>query len=236
MQSYLLCGAARMRELVDAARARAARRERKARLRDRDRSIDALAPTNFLLGNPAALKRAFETGGASLARGARNFLDDVAHERRHAAAGRPSARSSSARTSRRRPGKVVFRNELIELIQYAPQTETVHEVPLLCSPPWINKYYVMDLAPERSFVEWAVQHGHTVFAISYRNPDASMRDVTLDDYLRDGPLAALDAVEEITGADEVNIVGALPRRHAHGDAARATSRAGGDIAFAPRRC
>ena len=105
------------------------------------------------------------------------------------------------------PGKVVFRSDLIEVLQYAPQTETVYEVPLLCSPPWINKYYVMDLAPQRSFIEWAVQHGHTVFAISYRNADASMRGVTLDDYLVNGPSAALDAVEEITGADEVNIVG-----------------------------
>ena len=89
----------------------------------------------------------------------------------------------------------------MELIQYAPQTETVHEVPLLLSPPWINKYYIMDLAPGRSFVEWAVAHGHTVFAISYRNPDASMRDVGLDDYLLRGPYDALDVIADITGAE-----------------------------------
>jgi polyhydroxyalkanoate synthase len=105
------------------------------------------------------------------------------------------------------PGKVVFRNDLIELIQYEPQTDTVFDVPLVCSPPWINKYYVMDLAPKRSFVEWAVQHGHTTFAISYRNPDESMRDVRLDDYLINGPRAALEAMEEITGSTQTNIVG-----------------------------
>ena len=168
--------------------------------------VDALAPTNVLPGNPAALKRAFETGGASLLRGARNFVTDVVTNK-----GMPRQVDRSAFTIGKdlaaTPGKVVFRNDLIELLQYAPQTETVYEVPLLCSPPWINKFYVMDLAPQRSFIEMAVQKGHTVFAISYRNADASMRDVTLDDYLVNGPSAALDAVEEITGAVEVNIVG-----------------------------
>jgi polyhydroxyalkanoate synthase len=102
---------------------------------------------------------------------------------------------------------VVFRNRLIELIQYAPQTDTVYDTPLLLSPPWINKYYVMDLAPGRSFAEWALQHGHTVFAISYRNPDETLRDVGMDDYLADGLMAALDAMAEITGAPEANVVG-----------------------------
>ena len=92
------------------------------------------------------------------------------------------------------PSKVVFRNELMELLQYEPQTDTVHEVPLLCSPPWINKYYIMDLAPQRSFIEWAVQHGRTVFAISYRNPTAEMASTTMDDYLISGPQQALDVV------------------------------------------
>jgi polyhydroxyalkanoate synthase subunit PhaC len=95
----------------------------------------------------------------------------------------------------------------MELIQYSPQTDQVHAVPLLASPPWINKYYVMDLAPGRSFFEWAVQHHRTVFAISYRNPDETMRDLTLDDYLIQGPRMALDIVVEITGAETVDIVG-----------------------------
>jgi polyhydroxyalkanoate synthase len=98
------------------------------------------------------------------------------------------------------PGKVVYRNRLFELIQYAPQTATVHSVPLLCSPPFINKYYIMDLAPGRSFVEWAVKNGHTTFCMSYRNPDESLRDVGLGDYLLEGPLEALRVVKEITGS------------------------------------
>ena len=105
------------------------------------------------------------------------------------------------------PGKVVFKNELMELIQYAPQTPKVHAIPVLASPPWINKYYVMDLAPGRSFLEWAVQHERTVFAISYRNPDASMGGTTLDDYLIHGPREALDVIAEITGAPKIDIIG-----------------------------
>jgi polyhydroxyalkanoate synthase len=168
--------------------------------------LDALAPTNFLLTNPAALKRVFETGGTSLAAGAANFLYDVRTN-----GGRP--RQVDMRPFKigqniaATPGKVVFRNDLMELIQYAPQTERVRSVPVLASPPWINKYYIMDLAPGRSFLEWAVQHERTVFAISYRNPDASMSGVTLDDYLIHGPRAALDVISDITGAPKIDIIG-----------------------------
>ncbi len=168
--------------------------------------LDALAPTNFLLTNPAAIKRALETGGASVAAGARLFLDDLVNN-----GGRP--RQVDTRPFRvgvnlaATPGKVVFKNDLMELIQYAPQTPAVRAVPVLASPPWINKYYVMDLAPGRSFCEWAVQHERTVFAISYRNPDASMGGVTLDDYLIHGPREALDVIAEITGAPKIDIIG-----------------------------
>ena len=169
-------------------------------------AFDALAPTNFLATNPAALKRAFETGGASLFAGARNFLDDLAYN-----GGRPrqvdTAPFELGRNLAATPGQVVFRNELMELIQYAPQGKRVRSVPLLASPPWINKYYVMDLAPGRSFIEWAVQHRRTVFAISYRNPDASMKGVTLDDYLIHGPRTALDVISDITGSPTIDIVG-----------------------------
>jgi polyhydroxyalkanoate synthase subunit PhaC len=168
--------------------------------------MDAVSPTNFLPTNPAALKLAFETGGGSVVAGARNFVDDLVHNK-----GRP-------RQVDRRPfvlgknlaateGKVVYRSHLMELIQYEPQTPEVHAIPMLMSPAWINKYYIMDLAPGRSFNEWAVQHGQTVFAISYRNPDPSMRGVTLDDYLIGGPKAALDVICDITGSDKVNITG-----------------------------
>jgi len=169
-------------------------------------ALDALAPTNFLPTNPAALKRAFETGGASVAAGVRNFLDDLVHN-----GGRPRQVDTTpfelGRNLAATPGQVVFRNDLIELIQYAPQRKRVRSVPLLASPPWINKYYVMDLAPGRSFIEWAVKHRRTVFAISYRNPDASMSDVTLDDYLVHGPRTALDVITDITGAPKIDIVG-----------------------------
>jgi len=169
-------------------------------------AFDALAPTNFLATNPAALKMAFDTSGASVLAGARNFLDDLARN-----GGRPRQVDTSSfevgRNLAATPGRIVFQNDLMELIQYAPQSERVRAVPLLASPPWINKYYIMDLAPSRSFLEWAVTHQRTVFAISYRNPDASMRDVTLDDYLIHGPRIALDVISDITGAPTIDIAG-----------------------------
>ncbi|HEY2958526.1 MAG TPA: alpha/beta fold hydrolase [Actinomycetota bacterium] len=167
--------------------------------------VDAAAPTNQLWGNPAAIRRAYETGGQSLVKGLATFLDDVAGQRGPQKV--PEDALQVGKDLAVTPGKVVFRNQLMELIQYEPQTDAVHETPLLLSPPWINKYYIMDLAPGRSLVEWAVKHGHTVFTASYKNPDASMRDVRLDDYLVSGPRAALDVVEDVTGARQVNMVG-----------------------------
>jgi polyhydroxyalkanoate synthase subunit PhaC len=171
-----------------------------------DLMLDAMAPTNFLPSNPAALKRAFDTGGASLVAGMRQFLDDLRNN-----GGKPRQVDTSGfevgRNLAVTPGKVVFRNHLMELLQYEPQTEQVHATPLLASPPWINKYYVMDLAPGRSFIEWAVQHGRTVFAISYINPTADMAKTTMDDYLIHGPQTALDVISEITGSETIDIVG-----------------------------
>ena len=168
--------------------------------------VAALAPTNYLVTNPAAVKRAFETGGTSVLAGIRNFLDDLRNNN-----GMPRQVDTRpfeiGRNLAATPGKVVFRNDLMELIQYAPQTPQVKSVPVLASPPWINKYYIMDLAPGRSFLEWAITHERTVFAISYRNPDPSMRGVTLDDYLVHGPQAALDVITDITGAPKIDIVG-----------------------------
>ena len=203
LQGYLLWGRL-IHELVDTAGLADADGE-KARF-TAELVVDALAPTNFLATNPTAQKRALETGGMSLVRGFRNFLDDVATND-----GLPKQVDPSAFTVGKdlavTPGKVVLRNDLMELIQYAPTTETVYETPILLSPPWINKYYIMDLAPGRSFVQWAVEHGHTVFTISYRNPGPAERDLTLDDYLLRGPIAALDAVREITGVEKANVVG-----------------------------
>lgn len=166
--------------------------------------MDALAPSNVPWLNPAVIKEATESGGSSLVQGLQNFIDDVKNN-----GGMPRQVDTSKFTIGGNlaitPGRVVFRNELIELIAYDPQTEQVHERPLLCCPPWINKYYIMDLAPGRSFVQWAVRHGHQAFMISYRNPDTSMANFTMDDYLRLGPLAAIDAIERITGAQKINI-------------------------------
>lgn len=168
--------------------------------------LSASAPPNFFFSNPAAIKAAYESAGRSALTGARNFLRDLVMNQ-----GRPLQVVPGALQVGRdlavTPGKVVFRNELMELLQYEPQTDTVHEVPLLLSPPWINKYYLLDLAPGRSLVEWAVRQGHTVFVISYRNPDKAMHAVSLDDYLVSGPQAALDVMESITGQSQVNVLG-----------------------------
>ncbi len=166
---------------------------------------DALSPTNFFPTSPEALIRAFETGGSSMVAGTKNRMRDLLEN-----GGWPTMVDKSkfavGENMALTPGKVVFRNDLIELIQYDAQTEQVHEMPLLYNPAWINRYYILDLAPGKSFIEWAVQHGHTVFAISYRNPDESMRDVTFEDYMTDGPMAAIQVVQEVTGQKKVNMI------------------------------
>jgi polyhydroxyalkanoate synthase subunit PhaC len=171
-----------------------------------DMMLDAVAPTNLPWANPAVWKEAFDTGGQSLVAGAAHFVDDLIHN-----GGRPrqvdTAPFAVGENMAATPCRVVMRNDLIELLMYEPQTDLVHAQPILCSPPWINKYYIMDLAPGRSFIEYAVQHGFTVFCISYRNPDASMRGVSWDDYLRLGLIAALDEVSAITHEPVANIVG-----------------------------
>jgi len=201
-QQYLL-GCQLVSELLDAAQLEESQ-DAKARFAAQF-VLDALSPTNTLIGNPAALKEAFETGGKSLVRGAKNLLSDLRHH-----GGWPSQVDSSGFVMginmAATPGAVVYRNELIELIQYQAQTEQVHAVPLLFCPPWINKYYIMDLAPGKSLIEWAVEHGHTCFVISYRNPDATMAELSIEDYLRLGLLDAVHVVREITGAPQVNTV------------------------------
>ena len=166
--------------------------------------VDALAPVNFLLTNPAALKRAFETGGVSLAEGARNLLSDLEE-------GRMSMTDANAFQPGENlaitPGKVVYKNDLIELIQYEPTTEKVHETPIVFFPPWINKYYILDLQPKNSMVKYLVDEGFTVFMTSWKNPDASMEETKFEDYMTMGPLAAVEAVKDITGSEKVNPVG-----------------------------
>jgi polyhydroxyalkanoate synthase len=202
-ESYV-CSVDWAHHLIDTSQASALQRD-KARFA-LDLMLDALAPTNIPWTNPAVLKEAFETGGQSMIAGANTFVDDLLHN-----AGRPRQVDNASfvlgKNMAATPGRVVMRNSLIELLMYEPQTDLVHAQPILCSPPWINKYYIMDLAPGRSFIEYAVQHGFTVFCISYRNPDASMRGVSWDDYLRLGLMSALDDVSELTGSPVVNVVG-----------------------------
>jgi polyhydroxyalkanoate synthase len=170
--------------------------------------IDAMSPTNFVLTNPEVLRRTAETGGENLLRGLTNLLGDLERGR-----GRLTVRMTDPDAFQVggnigvSPGKVVFQNELMQLIQYAPSTDTMLRRPLLIVPPWINKFYVLDLRPNNSFVRWAVGQGHTVFMVSWANPDESMAGEGFEDYMRDGVLAALDAIEQATGEREVNAIG-----------------------------
>lgn len=177
----------------------------RARLRFHlEQFVNATSPTLLLFANPAALRRAMETGGASLADGTRNLLHDLKEGRLTMVDAQAFAPGRNLAVT---PGKVVYRNRLIELIQYTPQTEQVHQVPLLFFPPWINKYYILDMQPKNSFVRWLVEQGFTVFMVSWKNPDSSMEEITFEDYMRDGPLAAAGVAKEITGSPTVNPVG-----------------------------
>src|SRR4030088_1566178 len=167
---------------------------------------DSVAPTNSFLSNPAAIKRAFDTAGFSVLRGARNLVNDVRHN-----GGMPSMVDKRpfevGRNIAVTPGAVVYRDEVIELIQYAPTTETVQRRPLVLIPPQINKYYILDLAPQRSFIEYAVAQGVPFFAISWRNPTAEHRDWDLDTYAH-ACLSAAETAAEITGSKDCNLFGA----------------------------
>jgi polyhydroxyalkanoate synthase len=165
---------------------------------------DAIAPSNFLATNPEAIAMALESGGASLAQGMANLAEDTKR-------GRISLTDETAfavgHNLALTPGSVVFRNELIELIQYAPSTPKVHRRPLLIVPPCINKYYILDLRPENSFVRHAVAEGHTVFMISWRSIPAELGHLKWDDYLRKGVLTAIRLAQEISGSKTVNALG-----------------------------
>lgn len=166
--------------------------------------VAAMSPTLQLASNPVALRRAVETGGASIAEGVRNLMHDIKQ-------GKLSMVDTQAFAPGRNlaltPGKVIYRNKLIELIQYSPSTPEVYHVPLMIIPPWINKYYIMDMQPKNSMVAYLVGQGFTVFMLSWRNPDASMEDTAIDDYMDLGPLAASDVIRDITGSNTVNVMG-----------------------------
>ena len=166
--------------------------------------VEAMAPVNFLFTNPEVAKRAFETGGASLVEGARNLLSDVQDGSLSMVDAEAFEVGENLATTR---GKVVYRNELMELIQYEPQTEQVYEIPLVIIPPWINKYYILDLREKNSFVRYLVEQGFQVFVISWKSGDESMAEIKFEDYMTLGPMTAADVARQITGADKVNPVG-----------------------------
>ena len=169
-------------------------------------AIDMVSPSNIPWMNPVSIAKTVKEGGANLARGAANLAED--YDR--ALAGRPPVGAENFEVGRNvavTPGKVVFRNDLMELIQYEPQTAKVAAEPILIIPAWIMKYYILDLEPRNSFVNWLVERGHTVFMVSWKNPDARDREVGLDDYRRLGVMAALDAVSTIVPGQKVHVCG-----------------------------
>ncbi|WP_343081261.1 class I poly(R)-hydroxyalkanoic acid synthase [Ostreiculturibacter nitratireducens] len=170
--------------------------------------VDMLAPTNFLSTNPDALEKAVATEGESLVKGLENLVHDLERndgELLVTLADRDAFEvGGNIGTT---PGSVVFRNRMFELIQYAPTTEKAHEIPLLIFPPWINKFYILDLKPQNSLIKWIVDQGFTLFVVSWKNPDPSYRDVGMDTYVEEGYLTAIEEVKKITGQKKVNAVG-----------------------------
>jgi polyhydroxyalkanoate synthase subunit PhaC len=169
---------------------------------------NALAPSNFVLTNPEVLRETLASSGDNLVRGMQMLAEDVE-------AGHGTLRIRQSDPSNlvvgvnlaTTPGKVIFQNELMQLIQYAPSTENVLRTPLLIVPPWINKFYILDLKPEKSFIKWCVDQGITVFVISWVNPDRSLGAKTFEDYMKAGPLAAMDVIERATGEMKVHTIG-----------------------------
>jgi len=170
--------------------------------------IDALAPSNFALTNPEVFRETVATGGQNLVRGLHNLLDDIERGNGQLKISMTDTKAFELGVNiATTPGQVVFQNDLIQLIQYEPSTKKVWQRPLMIIPPWINKYYILDLREKNSFIRWAVSQGHTVFVVSWVNPDAKLAHKDFEDYLSEGTLAALDAIEKATGEKSVNVIG-----------------------------
>ena len=170
--------------------------------------IDAVSPSNFAMTNPQVVKATVESKGENLVKGLQNLLGDLERGKgnlliRQTDMDAFKVGGNVATT----PGKVVYQNDIIQLVQYAPSTEEVYEVPLLIVPPWINKFYILDLKPENSFIKWATEQGYTVFVVSWVNPDEHLSKMVFEDYMKQGPLAALDAIEKATGQRKVSAIG-----------------------------
>ena len=171
-------------------------------------AVDAASPSNFLMTNPTALRALLSSHGESLKKGIDQLAEDLKRGRGNLAISQTDLDAfrvgENVATS---PGKVVFRNRLFELLQYDPSTETVHEVPLLIFPPWINKFYILDLQPKNSMIRWLTARGHTVFLVSWVNPDEDLSNASFEDYMRDGVYAAAQAVQDAAGVQRINAVG-----------------------------
>jgi len=169
---------------------------------------DALAPTNFVMTNPKVLRETIDSGGQNLVRGLQNLLRDLEAGKGELRIAQTDASAFSVGENIAvTPGKVIFQNDLMQLLQYEPSTEQVYKRPLLIIPPWINKFYILDLRPENSFIKWATEQGHTVFVISWVNPDEKLAAKSFADYMLEGPLAALDAIEQAIGEKDANVIG-----------------------------
>jgi polyhydroxyalkanoate synthase len=170
--------------------------------------VDAMSPTNFAALNPDVLKATVDSNGGNLLSGLNNLLDDLKKGKGELAIKMVDPNAFElGKDVATTDGKVVYQNELMQLIQYQPTTKSVLETPLLIIPPWINKYYILDLTPRNSFIKWAIDQGHTVFVISWVNPDARHAHKTFDDYLVEGPLAALDVIDKRCKTNTTNLVG-----------------------------
>ena len=170
--------------------------------------VDALSPSNFLLTNPEVLRTTFESNGENLVKGLDNLLRDLERGKGQLAITQTDMEYFEVgRNLALTPGKVVFQNDLMQLIQYVPTTEQQYRRPLVIFPPWINKYYILDLGEKNSFVKWATARGYTVFVASWVNPDSKLSQKTFEDYMHEGIFEALDAIEKATGEKDVNAIG-----------------------------
>ena len=169
---------------------------------------DALSPSNFVLTNPEVLRTTLESGGENLVKGLENLISDLENSdgQLRIKMTDPDAFQVGGNVATT-PGKVVYRNALMELLQFDPTTDEAVKTPLLIVPPWINKYYILDLREKNSFIKWATDQGHTVFVISWVNPDSELAAKTFDDYMLEGPVEALEAIEKATGEKQVNVIG-----------------------------
>lgn len=201
-QAYLLAA----RQLQDFVAAAPVDDETRAQVDFASRQMmNALAPTNFAHTNPQVARRTIESGGLNLMTGLSNLLEDVGKGQGLVGRRAPNDFELGVNVAAT-PGAVVFQNDLMELIQYAPTTDKVYRRPLLFVPPLVNKYYLFDLTPKASYLKWLVDQGHTVFVISWANPDESHADTGMDAYVKDGVIAALDAVEKATGEADADLV------------------------------